>query len=188
VNIRALSVEEALRVILIGHDAFFLYSAEASGRASLRSVWAYRKGEATGFQPAAPEALQSAKEIRVQLQDSNPRTRTRAFRALLERTGSEAAEAVAATVMQERDDAVRGSMIEAVRSSGIELPAEMWGSLTADPAEHIRLLALDALQGAPGLREFATTALSDSSPHVRQRAQEIINELEAASGVTRSAP
>jgi hypothetical protein len=181
INIRGMSLEETLRAVLIGHDAFFLYSAEA-GRAALRGVWVYSKGEATELQPAAPHALQSTREIRAKLQDSEPSARTRAFRALLERPGSEVVEAIAAAVVQERDDTVRGSMIEALRSSGVELPTEVWGSLTADPAEHIRMLALDALQGSPSLRGFAAMALSDASPHVRQRAQEIIDELEAISG------
>jgi hypothetical protein len=70
-------------------------------------------------------------------------------------------------------------MVEAVRSSGSELPGDVWASLVTDPAEHVRILALDALQGSPNLRALIALALADSSSHIRQRAEEMAKELEA---------
>ena len=52
-------------------------------------------------------------------------------------------------------------------------------SLMSDPTEHIRIPALDALQGSANLREFAAVALTDSSPHIPRRAQEFLKEIEA---------
>jgi hypothetical protein len=178
-DVTDMPLESALRILLRDYDAFLLYSAGSGTQSVLRSIWVYHRGEAEGFQPAPPEALQAAREIRSALGDTDPAIRMKAFRALLERPGPDARDAIAAAVLAERNASVRGAMVEAVRSSGSELPDDVWTSLVTDPAEQVRILALDALQGSPNLRAVIALALADSSPHVRQRAEEMARELEA---------
>jgi len=72
-------------------------------------------------------------------------------------------------------------MIESVRNHGLQLPPEFWGSLSADPSENVRMLVLDALEGTPQIRDYAALALTDPSPHVKMRAQAILDFLGAPS-------
>jgi len=177
-EVRNASLEEALRVILQGHDTFYMYAVEGQKPAALKAVWVYARGEAKTMQPAAAEALKASKEVEASLRDSDPAVRMRAFNLLLERAGNDAHNALISAVMQERDDGVRGSMIEALHSTGSDLPPELVPTLLNDPSEQIRILTLDSLRGSPNVREFATAALTDSSPYVRSRAQELLDETD----------
>jgi hypothetical protein len=98
---------------------------------------------------------------------------------MLARPGIEEQDAIAKAVLAERDDSLRASMIESVRSSGLQLRPEFWGSLSADPSEHVRMLVLDALEGTPQIQDFAAVALTDPSPHIKLRAKEILEFLGA---------
>ena len=178
-------LEEGLRILLGKYDSVFLYSAKDSDRAYLKNVWVYRKGQANGLEPAAAEALANTKELRVKLSDSDPAVRTRAFEALLARPGIEEHEAIARAVRTERDDNLRASMIESVRGHNVQLAPEFWGSLSADPSEHVRMLVLDALEGTPQIRDYAALALTDPSPHVKMRAQAILDFLGGAPAATK---
>ena len=175
-EVRNGSLEEALRVILRGHDSFYMYAVEEDKPAALKAIWVYGRGEAKTMQPASAEALKASKEVEASLTDSDPAVRMRAFNILLERAGNDAHRGLIAAVMQERDESVRGRMVEALRGTGSDLPPELVPTLLNDPSEHIRILTLDSLRGSPNVREFATAALTDSSPHVRSRAQELLDE------------
>ena len=175
-EVRNASLEEALRVILRGHDTFYMYAVEGQKPAALKAVWVYGRGEAKTMRPAAAEALKVSKEVEASLRDPDPAVRMRAFDILLERAGNDARNALISAVMQERDDSVRGRMVEALRGTGSDLPPELVPTLLNDPSEQIRILTLDSLRGSPNVREFATAALTDSSPHVRSRAQELLDE------------
>jgi HEAT repeat protein len=170
-------VEDAVRLLLGRYDSFFLYSGDDSGRSALKSVWIYRKGESRGVQPAAPETLESTRQIRSRLADPNASVRVRAFEALLARPGIEELDAITSAAKAERDDEARARMIAALRSTDLAIGPEFWGSLMADPSEQIRMLALEAFEGSPQLREWVRSALSDPSPHVRQHAQEMLESL-----------
>jgi len=173
-------LEEALRIVLGRYDSVFLYSTGDSERAGLKSLWVYRKGQATGLVPAAAEALADTKGLRAKLNDSDPAVRARAFEAMLARPGIEEHDSIGRAVRAERDDGLRATMIESMRNSGLQFRPEFWGSLSADPSENVRMLVLDALEGTPQIRDFAALALTDPSPHVKQRAQEILEHLGAA--------
>jgi hypothetical protein len=173
-------LEQGLRILLGRYDSIFLYSANDKGAADLKKVWVYQKGEATGLEPAAAEALAGTKTLREKLNDPDSGVRARAFEAILARPGIEEQELVIRTVLSERDDSLRARMIESVRSSSLQLPSEFWGSLSADPSEQIRLLVLNALEGTSRARDSATLALTDPSPHVQLRAKEILDSLGAS--------
>ena len=60
----------------------------------------------------------------------------------------------------------------------MELPADLLTYLARwDGSEAIRLMALDALTLEPALKDVAQAALDDSSALVRQRAKEILRQL-----------
>lgn len=181
-DVRDASTEEALRTILRGHDVFYLYRSEGQKPAALKAVWVYGRGEAKGMQPAAAEALQQPKELEARLRDSDPAVRMQAFKGLLEKAGSDSRSAVVAAAMEERDDGVRGGMVEALRNSGSDLPPELVSTLLNDPLEQIRILTLESVRGSSNARELFIAALTDSSPHVRSRAQELLDEIDPASG------
>jgi hypothetical protein len=183
-DVRDASTEEALRTILRGHDVFYLYRSEGQ-KAALKAVWVYGRGEAKGMQPAAADALQQPKALEALLRDSDPAVRMRAFNGLLEKAGSDSRSAVIAAVMEERDDGVRGGMVEALHNSGSDLPPELVSTLLNDPLEQIRILTLESVRGSSNARELFTAALTDSSPHVRSRAQELLDEIDPASGPPR---
>jgi len=175
-EVRNASLEQALRIILQGHDTFYMYGVEGERPAALRAIWVYGRGEAKTMQPAAAEALKASKEVEASLRDSDPAVRMRAFNILLERAGNDARNALISAVMQERDDSVRAGMVQALCGTGSDLPSELVPALLNDTSEQIRILTLDSLRSSPNLREFATAALTDSSPNVRSRAQELLDE------------
>ena len=181
VSLENASPEDVLRDLLQDCDYFIQYSAGKNRKSALRSVWVFGPEEAKEMKPAYPESVQRGQEIEASLRDSDPRIRLRAFRALLERPSAEAQQLALASIRNERDDDVRASMVEAIRSGESDLPSDFLLSLMSDSAEQIRMIALDALRGSPMLKDQATKALSDPNPHIRQRAQEILTEIEAES-------
>lgn len=182
VDLRNTPLERGLQEILRNQDSFFLYGAEGNSPASLKKVWVYPKGQARGLQPGPPEAWASVKEIEAKLANADALVRSRAYEALLERKGELALNAINRLVKEEKDDDVRTRVLSAALNSGLQLPVDLRISLaSADPAEEVRLIALDTLRGDSNLAAIATGALTDPSPNVRIRAQEIINELNAAS-------
>jgi hypothetical protein len=173
-------LEQGLRTLLGSYDSIFLYSANGRGGADLKKVWVYRKGQATGLEPASAESVAGTKALREKLNDPDAAIRRRAFDALLSRPGIEEREFIIQAVLAEREDSLRANMLESVRSSGLQLPPDFWSSLAADPSEHVRLLVLDSLEGTMEGQNFASLALSDPSPHVQLRAKEILDSLPSA--------
>jgi hypothetical protein len=173
-------LDEAVRRIASGNDAFFYYAAEGSGPPVLKAVWLYPKGRARKLEPGPPEAWVSAKELAVRLSDPDPDTRSRAYEAALDRrTG--AADLVNRLLREEKDPDVRTRVLSVVLARDSRLPADlrMWLA-SSDPSEQVRMLSLESLAGDPGLRRAAETALTDLSQEVRLRAKEILQDLDGA--------
>jgi len=72
-------------------------------------------------------------------------------------------------------------MVEALRNSGLDLPPELVSTLLNDPLEQIRILTLESVRDSSNARELFIAALTDSSPDVRSRAQELLDEIDPAS-------
>jgi hypothetical protein len=174
-DVRNAVLEDGLRKILRGQDFFLQYSGDVD-RPVLKKVWIYSRGTAEEFQPAAREALQSTRGIDATLSDRDPAARLRAFHELLKRPDNEAQDALVGAVTREVDDSARASMVEALRGREA-LPAQLVARLMTDPLEQIRIIALESARSSTEARQLATTALNDSSPHIRQRAQEILDEM-----------
>ncbi len=110
-EVRNASIEEALRMILRGHDTFYMYAVEGQKPAALKAVWVYGRGEAKTMQPAAAEALKASKEVEASLRDSDPAVRDAGIQHIARESGNDARNALISAVMQERDDSVRAGMV-----------------------------------------------------------------------------
>jgi hypothetical protein len=176
-------LDEALRQLLKDHDAFFFYGPEKTKPASLRAVWVYPKGRGRGLAPVPPEAWASTKEMLEEAEaNPDPGARARAIQTVVERKGNRALDLVLGA-LQDVDDRVRTRALFAALGEGVRLPADSLIALAiTDPSHNVRFLALEALVGQkdPNVRATAEQALNDPHPHVRNKAQDILNRLDAA--------
>ncbi len=188
IDFNKLPAEEALRQILHEYDAFFFYSGEELKPAALRVVWVYPKGQGQGLHPVPPEEWPSTKEIEERLGDPDPEGRARAIEALIDRKGEQAVKAVL-KALEDPEARVRTRALYHAFSAGLEIPQDVLiGRALSDSSAIVRFLALEALATGPDAQWIAQRALSDPSPDVQQRAQEILRGLEEASRPRKSAP
>lgn len=181
VRFEDLSLDDGLRRILADDDAFFFYGAQGRAPASLRAVWIYAKGKGKGLEPVPPEAWASSRDLERDLADADAAVRARAIEALIERKRDGARDAVL-EALKDPDEAVRTGALYESLSNDVELSTDLLGDLALDDSSpDVRFLALDALADHPDVRAIAERAASDPSPHVRHKAQEILQALEKAS-------
>ncbi len=180
VQFQDLPFDEGLRQILQEYDAFFFYGGVKKAPASLRAVWVYRQGQGQGLAPVPPESWASTKELGGRLTDPDPEARSRAVEALITRTGAQTLDAVL-RALEDGDDRVRTRALYGALWSDVPLPADtLRGLLREDPSPDVRFLALEALAKQPHVEAIAQLTLSDPSPQVQQKAQEILRRLHAA--------
>ena len=80
----------------------------------------------------------------------------------------------------ETDPEMRQRLLSSALSKGIDVPPEMLADLVrSDSSEEIRMMALDALSGDPSARDVAVAALTDPSEAIRERAKDLLTELDA---------
>jgi len=181
IELNGVPLDEALRQILRGYDAFFFHGAEGDSPASLKMVWVYEKGGGKRVQPVPFELWASTKELEEQLANPDAEIRARAYEGVIERKRSGALPAVLKALKGEKDTSVRTRIFYSALRKGVEFPADVLISLVyGDSSEVIRLLSLNKLEGDPGLRSVATSALQDPSPNVQNRAREILRQLDGA--------
>jgi hypothetical protein len=177
IQFQSLSLEEGLRQLFKKHDAFFFYGAEKDESAALKVVWVYPKGRGRDMEPVPPEKWASTEELYRMLSDPDPRARGRAFQGILERKGDLALDAVQ-RALQDPDEQVRSSVLEAAIAAGIQPPPEFLRNVVLkDTSVYVRCLALQALAGSPDARSVAELAVNDPSEAVRAQAQEILQLL-----------
>jgi hypothetical protein len=181
VDFRDVAVEEALRRLLAGRDAFFFYGVEPGQLAVLRVVWVYSPGRGRGLSPVPPEAWGSTKELEEQVGASDPETRADAIAALVDRMKGRSLDAVL-QAMRDTDERVLTRALYAALDGELELPTTALLEALNDDSANVRFLALGALADHPDLRAIARRALSDPNAHVKARAQEMLGQLDAASG------
>jgi hypothetical protein len=171
------ALDMALRVLLASYDAFFYYGGSGQEPTSIRGVWVFPKGTALSMQPTSLQACAGGKELETALSDANPRVRQQAYEALLTRPDSRSRELVIQALRgsRERDDSVRQGIFTAALSAGFDIPPDVLSEIArADASEHVRWMALDALSQHASAQQAAQAALSDTSPAVRQKAEEIL--------------
>jgi len=176
-------LDEALRQMLKGYDAFFFYGVdeERERPASLRAVWVYRATRAQGFKPTPPDTwAASTQEFQQMLAEPDPEVRARAIETLIRRKGDQSADALQ-EALRDKNEKVRIKALHRALYSGVGIPLELLIDLALnDDSMNIRFLALQALPVDPKLRWVAERALHDSNPQVNQKAEEILEELNAA--------
>ena len=176
-------LDEALRQMLKGYDAFFFYGVdeERERPASLRAVWVYRATRAQGFKPSPPDTwAASTQEFQQMLAEPDPEVRARAIETLIRRKGDQSADALQ-EALRDKNEKVRIKALHRALYSGVGIPLELLIDLALnDDSMNIRFLALQALPVDPKLRWVAERALHDSNPQVNQKAEEILEELNAA--------
>lgn len=173
-----LSLDEGLRQILASQDAFFFYGAAGKTPAVLRAVWIYAKGKGEGVEPVPPEAWASSKDLERDVADPDPDVRARAVEALIERK-HDGARDIVLDALKDQDDGVRSTALHESLANDVDLPTELLTELAlGDPSPDVRFLALDGLADHAGVRAIAERAAHDPSLPVRQKAREILQELD----------
>jgi hypothetical protein len=183
-DLSSVPLDEALRRILKGLDAFYLYGASEDSDASLRAVWVYPKTQARGLQPGFPEGCATPDQLESRLADPDPLVRSRAYQALLERNvdARTTDRILSRLARDERDDGVRLQAVAAALNTGRQLSSDLLFSLAfLDPSEGVRMLALGSTIGSPEARAVAARALTDQSQEIRDWAREILDQLNASS-------
>jgi hypothetical protein len=183
IQLKKVPLDEALRVLLKGYDAFYYYGVEKDGPAALRAVWIYPKGRARGLRPVPPEAWASTKDLEAALADSDPAVREKAYEGLIARPDPRSRDLVLQALRgrRESDDDLRQRIFQSALTQGMELPQEVLVELvSSDRSEQMRWMALDTLSFRGNAKTAAEAALNDPSETVRARAREILAALEAA--------
>jgi hypothetical protein len=182
VSFTDLEPDQALRLILKENDAFFLIGSDADGKtpASLKAVWVYPRGQGRAIEPIPMEQAASTKELKQQLDSTDPRIRARAIDGLTERDENQARDSVVAA-LKDSDPTVRTQALYSAENAGIDLPPDVLTNLaTNDPAPEVRFLALDSLQGSPAGKAVIEQALHDPNPRVRDAAGQFLQRLQAS--------
>jgi len=182
ISLRAQDVppDQALLRILKGYDVFFFYAPEENGAAGLKAVWAYPKGRGQGLVPVPPTLWASTKDIERQLEDPNAEVRAKAIGTLISRKGPDALDAVI-TALKDDHSHVRTQALYGAVAAGVPVPVGTLNTLAlTDPSSDVRFLALEALASDPGVKTLAEQALNDPSPHVQDKAREILGQLAPA--------
>jgi HEAT repeat protein len=174
-------LDEGIRRILKDQDSFFFYEAQGNAPATLRVVWVYPKGQGRSVQPVPPERWASTRDLEKLLTDPDAEIRSRAVEALIERQG-EKARAVVLRALKDDNARVRTQALYGAFSSGLELPADVLAEALDDPSSDVRFLALEAIASRPEAAPLARRALGDASPHVRDRAREIVAKVGQTGG------
>jgi HEAT repeat protein len=174
-------LDEGLRRILKDQDSFFFYEAQGNAPSALRVVWVYPKGQGRSIQPVPPERWASTRDLEKLLTDPDADARSRAVESLIERQG-EKARAVVLRALKDDSARVRTQALYGAFSSGLELPADVLAEALDDPSSDVRFLALEAIAGRPEAAPLARRALGDASPHVRERAREIVARVGQTGG------
>lgn len=172
-------LEAVLRELLNQHDAFFLYGVRGKPPAAVRAIWIYPGGRGARFQPTPPESWASTLELEQQAASQSPEDRAAAIESLIARQRDRALPAVL-RALRDPEDTVRTRALSVAVGKGLALPTEALQQALADASHVVRFLALEAFARRPEAREIAIDLLRDPNEHVRTRAEEILQRLDAA--------
>jgi len=184
-NLENVPVDQAVRDLLKSCDTFFYYSpARPQSAASLRAVWVYPRGAAATLRPVPLEEWGSTGDIGTALAARDPAVREQAYEALMSRPDAASRNTIVQAIRgaTETDGDVRQRLLSTALSQAIEIPPDVLADLVrGDGVDEIRVMALEALTGSAAAREVAIAALTDPSQVVRERAKDILEELDSLS-------
>lgn len=182
IELRNVAIDEAMRRLLANYDVFFFHT-RATGGPVMKAVWVYPRGTAADIRPVPPHMWASAAELETAASDPDAAIRERTYEALMSRPDPRSLRLLTDAIrgIGEKDEAVRQRILSAAISRGVDLGPQLLADLVrAEPSDQIRWLALDALSGQEGARPIAESALNDSEQRIRERAKEILEEMNAA--------
>jgi hypothetical protein len=179
-QVKPAPVDQAIRELLKNYDAFFLYSG--AGKLGLASVWVYPRGAAANLRPVPPDTWASTNELEAALSDGDPSIREQAYEALMSRADRRSRNLVVLAIRgaSETDPDLRQRILSSALSRDVPIPHDVLADLVrADATEEIRVIALDGLAGDPASRDVVAAAVSDPSEVVRDRARDVLAELDS---------
>ena len=174
VQLSDVPLDDALKQLLAGYDAFYMYTAEETLPGRIAAIWVYRRGEGRDLMPVPPESWASTEEIEKRLDDPDPEVRIRALETLLERDGDGSLPAVLKS-LADGEDPVRLATLGAAVDAGVEIPtARLTDLALGDPVAEIRFIALQELESRPEAASVAAVAQNDPSDLVSNQAKQIL--------------
>lgn len=189
VDFRRYSLDEALRQMLKGYDALFLYGADDGSKpASLKNVWVYPPKQAPDIDGISLGAWRAdTKRIERTLIDPSPEVRAHAVDTLIRRERGQAA-GIVLDALRDPSRIVRNQALSRALSMGVDLPQDVLADLALnDESPDVRLLALQALPLDPALKWVFERASQDASHPIMNMARDLLEEFDisnAAPGPT----
>lgn len=180
-DVRGLPMDRAVRELLKNYDAFFFYGGTTPSPTELRGVWVYPKGTAALLRPVPPEAWAANRELTALLPTADARTREQIYESLMSRPDPASRETVLQALRgaTEPDTELRERLLSSAISRGLPFPPQLLRDIAAaDRSDTIRLMALDALAFEDDASQVAQGALADPSDAVRERAAEILEQVQ----------
>lgn len=190
IELRDASVEQALRSLLTGLDAFFYVGSQGSSPPSVRTVWVYPQDRGRALVPlenrtdVVEEPIQvedntgnsdsaTTEKLTELVHDDDPAIRMQGLSALVD--SSEADDAnVRATLkaaLADQDASVRAYAVQALGSRGGEEAMEhLWEALS-DPDPSVRVMAVETVDPRGQGITLLEVAASDSDETVRSTAK-----------------
>jgi hypothetical protein len=180
VRLRAVPLEEGLKLLLAPYDVFYLYSGSgARSPGAIVALWVYGRGEGRSFEPVPPALWASTRELEAQLDHPDPGVRSETYEALIERQGEHALGTVLRG-LADADESVRLMTLSTAASEGIDIPIpDLEAVLLADQSYAVRRLALEALDGRAGADAIVRGVLDDPDEHLRHEAALTLERLES---------
>lgn len=168
------SIELTIRELLRDTDVFVLYAAEGSASQRLAAVWAYPRGSTLDIVPVPVELWASTRDLQRQLNEWSPDQRARALEELIARTGDAALPDVL-TALADGNADIRQRALDAALIAGLDVPLQDLHALTLnDSSPEVRLRALQALEERPDSAGIIDVATHDLDANVRREAQGIL--------------
>ncbi|HEY7058294.1 MAG TPA: HEAT repeat domain-containing protein [Vicinamibacterales bacterium] len=172
-------VDEGLRRIVDAYDAFFYYGGAPSSPA-IERLWVFPRGRGYALAPLDTAVWASDADVDRRLADPDPDTRFRALKALIERRGATAIDAVL-TALADPDETMRAKVLDLAFGRGLQIPPDRLTALVvSDSSALIRLQALQYFPDGPELVSVAEAAQTDPNPYVQMEAKAILARVAAA--------
>ena len=173
----AQSIEAAIRELLRETDVFVLYAAEPNAGQRLDAVWVFPRGSTRDIEPVPAELWASTRELQHQLTEWSPDLRARAIEELIARAGDAALPDVF-TALADGNADIRQRALDAALAAGLDVPLQQLHALTLnDSSPEVRVRALQALEERPDSVSIIEAATHDPDSNVRREAQGMLRRV-----------
>lgn len=128
-----------------------------------------------------PELWANTKDLEAGLSEAEPNLREKSYDALMMRPDRHSRELVLHALLgdTEKDDGLRQRLLLSAGTRDFKIPPDILSHLArVDASPEIRWLALDGLSATPAALTAAQAALADSDATVRDKARQILDQLD----------